>query len=49
MDPYKRGSTGDHHRPVSDADAGSGNGCPTSNRRDYGSWIFLVICAKRRK
>ena len=27
MAPYKRGSAGDYHRPVSDADAGSGNRC----------------------
>ena len=28
---------GDHHRPVSDVDAGSGNRCPAPNRRSSGS------------
>ena len=37
MASYKRGSAGDHHRPVSDTDAGSENRCPTPNRRSYGS------------
>lgn len=37
MAPYKRGSAGDYHRPVSDADAGSGNRCQTPNRRSSGS------------